>query len=117
MRFEIIKNSESNSGYDIADNVFDGMKPGLLCGWQFEFRKPDGGYYYNSVAFEWEMPEEYINRWHNDYTGRSWIYDLLPDGYELTGRVIFRGYAIEKYDCEMREEYVEPISDEEARRW
>ena len=105
--FEIIKNSESYTGYDIEDKQFRGLIPGLCCGWQYEFIDGNGKYHYSSVSYEQESAEDYAYRW-SGYRG-SWLYDLLPDDYKLTGRVIFRGYAEEYYDAEERETFVREV--------
>ena len=106
MKFEIIKNSESHTGYQIEDQEFKGLIPGLCCGWQFEFIDSKGQYHYNSVTWEEESPEDYADRWQG-YRG-SWLYDLLPDDYTLTGRVIFRGYA--RRDPEEKDYYITPVA-------
>ena len=112
-KFEIIKNSESHTGYDIPDNEFKGMKEGLCCGWQYEFKDAEGKYHYSSVSWEEVTPEEYANKWQG-YDGRSWLYDLLPSDFEMTGRVVFRGYARSYYDPDERDWYVVRVDDKEV---
>ena len=107
MEFTIIKNSESHTGYQIEDVEYHGMIPGLCCGWQYEYIDAAGQYHYSSVAWEEQSPEDYANMWQG-YRG-SWLYDLLPDDYEFTGRVVFRGYAEEYYDFEERETFVREV--------
>lgn len=98
MKFEIIKNSESATGYEEVDKDFKGYIDGLCCGFQFEYGDSKGDLHYSSVVYlENETPEEYAGRW-TGYRG-SWLYDMLPNDYEFTGRVVFRGYA-ESYYCE-----------------
>ena len=108
MTYEIIKNSESHTGYNIPDVEFLGMKAGLGCGWQYEFEK-DGEYAYSSVCWEEETAEDYANRWHTE-NGTPWLFDVFVDkGYRFTGRVVFRGYAESYYDAEEREWFVREV--------
>lgn len=109
MKFEIIKNSESHTGYQIEDQEFKGLIPGLCCGWQYEFIDATGQYHYSSVSWEEESAEDYADRWQG-YDGRSWLYDLLPSDYQMTGRVIFRGYAESYYDSEVRDWCVKQVA-------
>ena len=110
MNFTIIKNSESYTGYEIADKEFKGIIAGLCCGWQFEYKDANGAYHYSSVSYEEVMPEEYAYRWEG-YRG-SWLLDMLPEDYEFTGRVIFRGYAESYYDAEERDWFVKQVEDD-----
>lgn len=102
--FEIIKNSESQTGYQIEDKEFKGMIPGLCCGWQFEVINEDGELAYLSVMFEEETPEEVAYRWMDGEL--SWLESGLRCNARFTGRVIFRGYARSEWDPEERDYYV-----------
>lgn len=108
LSFEIITNSESHTGYDIPDSKYVGVIPGLVCGWQFEFVNKDGKIGYNSVAYYEGTPEEYCETWLRFgpdalFEGERW------NGYEPTGRVVFRGYGSEYYDSEYREWFVRDV--------
>lgn len=110
MKFEIIKNSQSETGYDIPDDTFYGCLPGLVNGWQYEARNvsdkrfPVGKILYFSVSYQWGMPED-----EEEFQS----YHASNYGWELTGRVVFRGYAHEEYDLEERDYYVTDATDEE----
>ena len=113
--FEIIMNSESNTGYDIEDKKYFGLIPGLCCGWQYEYIDAKGEYHYSSVAYMEESAEDYADKW-TGYRG-SWLLDMLPDDYKFSGRVIFRGYAESYYDYDEHESYVEEVDDEKLQRY
>lgn len=110
MKYEIIKNSESHTGYNIPDEEWIGEIKGLVNGWQYEYQNAKGEYNYSSVSYVDMMPEEYANLWQTeDGLGLEWIHDTARAlGWEPTGRVVFRGYAVELYDPEERDYYVEP---------
>ena len=112
-RFEIIKNSESNTGYDIPDKEYKGMKDGLCYGWQYEVKDAEGQYHYTSVSWEEMSPEDYAYM-HVTDDGRSWLIDSCPAGYEFTGRVVFRGYAKSYYDPDERDWYVVEVDEKEV---
>lgn len=106
MTFEIIKNSESKTGYKIPDNEFKGLIPGLLCGWQFEFINANGEINYNSVTFEHMTPERLAYQYgeENAFMIERW------NGWQPTGRVIFRGYYEEYYYAEEHDWCVRPVN-------
>ena len=113
MKFEIIKNSESSTGYDIPDDTFHGQIPGLAMGWQFEVRNVRNKNYdighvdYYSVTFSHLMPEDFVEKdGYEEYVANN--------GWELTGRVIFRGYYEEEWDFENYEWYYDEVSEEDA---
>ena len=109
MKFEVIKNSESFTGYDIEDKNYVGVIPGLCCGWQFEFEK-DGKIDYNSVVFFEGNAEEYCDTWLR--YGEDALFEIeRMNGWVPTGRVIFRGYAESFWDDEERDWYVEEVDD------
>lgn len=110
--FKIIKNSESQTGYNVEDKEFKGYIDGLCCGWQYECTNDKGELKYGSVVWleSYETFEDYANRWTND-NGKSWLLDMWDEGWDFTGRVIFRGYARSYYDPVDRETYVEPLEE------
>ena len=93
MKFEIIKNSESFTGFEIADNEYMGQTCNLN-GWSFEMLKASGEVCYSSVYFTTQTPEAYINGSSSEYL--RWCMGL--NGLSFTGRVVFRGYYSEYYD-------------------
>ena len=102
MKYNIITNSQSTTGYDIPDEIFTGLREGLLCGWDFEMVKPDGSIGWGcSVVFDYDMPEDAAKR-HADYWSE---FGLRP-----TGTVVFRGYYEEFYDPEERDWYVKQVA-------
>ena len=101
MKYTIIKNSESTTGYDIPDEVFTGLRDGLLNGWSFEVAKEDGSTGWATVVYDYGMPEDAAER-NSDFW---WEFGLRP-----TGTVVFRGYYEEFYDSEEREWYVEQVA-------
>ena len=110
MTFEIIKNSESYTGFDIKDDIFIGYIQGLACGWQFEYVNEQGEYAYGGGSYEECTPEEYAYRFTCD-DGSPWIAEVpRRKGYELTGRVVFRGYGRLYYDADEREWFVEDVN-------
>lgn len=105
MKYEIIKNSESYTGYEIEDKQYKGQIEGLVCGWQFEFMDGKGDYNYNSVTYYEGTPEEYCEYWLQ--YGEDALFEIERwGGWEPTGRVVFRGYAREYYDFDERDYYV-----------
>ena len=112
MKFEIITNSQSQTGYDIPDDIFHG-DIGFAYGWQYEARNvsdkrfPVGKLLYFSVSFSMGMPEceeEFMT---------FYAHDL---GWELTGRVVFRGYYHEHYDLDEHDYYYTDVTPEELAK-
>lgn len=92
MTFEIIKNSESNTGYEVADKRYIGVIPGVLCAWQFEVVK-NGKIGYFSNRYSHGTPEECYEE--ESYYGDMFdAFDCVP-----TGRVVFGGYYEGYWDC------------------
>lgn len=111
MKYEVITNSQGPK-YDIADKYYDGQKPGLCCGWQFEFENAAGEINYNSVTYYEGTPEEYCNTWLR--YGEDALFETERyNGWESTGRVVFRGYAKKHWDPEERDWYVTDVEIEE----
>lgn len=112
MKFEVIMNSQSETGYDIPDDTFYGVLPGLLNGWQYEARNvsdkrfPVGKLLYFDVSYQWGMPET------QEEFQTFYATEL---GWELTGRVVFRGYAHEDYDSDEHEWYVVDATEDEIQ--
>ena len=94
MKFEIIKNSESNTGYDIPDCEYMGQTCNMN-GWQFEMVKADGTICYSEVKFTYATPEAFTSDgFEAEYL--NWI--MRCNDLTFTGRVIFRGYYEEYED-------------------
>ena len=93
MKFEIIKNSESKTGYDIADNEYMGQTCNLN-GWSFELAKADGTICYSEVKYTSMTPEDYLNSRESEYLRMCLHWNDLT----MTGRVVFRGYYEEYED-------------------
>ena len=110
--FEIIPFSKSEQDYTVEDMPFYGQLVGLVMGFQFEARNvcdkrfPVGKLLYFSVHYSDSMPEaesEFMN---------FYAHDL---GWELTGRVVFRGYATQHWCTEERDWYVIDATAEEIQ--
>ena len=110
-KIEIIQNSQTVRPFDIPDDEFLGVLPGMVCGWSFEMvnrsdeRYEAGRVDYFSVHYFAGMPED------EEEFYAEWARDL---GWELTGRVVFRGYGFEYYDCEDRDWYVKDATAEDV---
>ena len=110
-KFEIITNSQGPK-YEIADKHYDGQKPGLCCGWQFEFKNEEGEIDYDSVIYYEGTPEEYCESW-LQYGDDALFAGERRGGWEPTGRVVFRGYAEKHWDAEERDWYFTDVDIEE----
>ena len=115
MKFEIITNSQSETGYNIPDDVFYGELPGMCMGWQFEARNvcdkrfPVGKVLYFDVIYEEAMPGETAEE--------NYMFEYAEDlGWELTGRVVFRGYGRLYWYAEERDWCVAEVTPEEIQR-
>lgn len=107
MQFKIIKLSESQAEYrnEIPDSEWIGIIPGVANGWQIEYSK-GGAFEYGSVTFQFGMIEADVARYEG-YCG-SWLFEIpRMNGWEPTGRVVFRGYYTEHYDFDERDYYYE----------
>ena len=106
--YTIIKNSESQTGYDIPDKEYKGVIDGLCCGWQFEFKNAEGKLNYNSVTWYAGTPEQYCDTWLR--YGEDALFETERwNGYLPTGRVIFRGYGEELWDACERDYYIKDV--------
>lgn len=108
MTFKVIEIRDSELSYknEIPNKEYKGFKRGLCHGWQFELRKPDGTLVYSDVSFEECEPDTFSE----DYTNflREHFMWSFPNA-QLTGRVVFRGYAMSHYDPEERDYYVTEV--------
>ena len=84
-----------------------GEKPGLVRGYNIEVTTKDNDKQWLSAEYIEGDPNEHFNDefhlWY--YTEHNWV---------PTGRITFRGYAIQKYDWEERDMFIYPIKDEEV---
>ncbi len=85
--------------------------PGLLRGFNVEVTNARGEIDYCSAVWTYgEANEENFDIFIS--------IDLASyNGWVPTGRLVFRGYAIDRYDPEEREEYVEVVSPEYVQRY
>ena len=93
MKFEIIKNSQSSTGWNIPDHEYMGQTC-HMNGWVFELAKADGTIGYSSAYFTYRTAEDYISS--NDSEYLRWC--MSVNDLTFTGRVIFRGYYEDDYD-------------------
>ena len=104
MTFEIIRNSESSTGYDVEDKRYIGVVPCVLCGWQFEVIK-NGKVGYFSVMYNYGTPEQCYED-ESRYGDMFEQFNCVP-----TGRVIFRGYYESYWDFDEDYEYIECVRE------
>ena len=111
--FEIIPFSQSEQDYFVEDEPFYGQLAGLAMGFQYEARNvsdkrfPVGKLLYFDVCYMEGMPE-------TEEEFRNWQARDL--GWELTGRVVFRGYGRLYWWAEERDWCVEEVTPEEIQR-
>ena len=109
MRFKIIDVEHSHfdklGWKEDYKKVYLGPLDGFVAGFNFEVKNKDGEYNYTSCHFMEEHPDDYINNLHYDYFD-----SCRYNGWEPTGRAVFRGYGIEKWNPEERDWYVEEIA-------
>ena len=113
MTYEIIKNSESQTGYDIEDARYVGCIEGVYCGYQFEVIK-NGKVGYFSVMYSQGTPEDCI--FDNASSEEEFFGDF---GCVPTGKVVFRGYyriswSHDYDDYDFEPSYVRDVKTEEA---
>ena len=77
---------------------YKGVKEGLFTGWCVEVTTWKGETYWRSCTFTSLSPEETFN---DDYW--TWHWGDLSE--TPTGRISFRGYFRQEYDCEERDYY------------
>ena len=103
MMFEVIPFSQSEQDYVVSDEEYYGKLEGLVMGIQFEARNvrdrrfPVGKLLYFDVSYIDGVPEDEA-----DFMN-SYAEDL---GWELTGRVVFRGYGTQHWWAEERDWYI-----------
>ena len=85
--------------------------PGLLRGFNVEITNDDGDVDYCSAVWtpgeaDESNPDIFIS------------IDLVSyNGWRPTGRLVFRGYGVDRYDFEEREEYVEMVTPEYVQKY
>lgn len=89
-----------------------GYVDGLVRGFNIEFKhKETGEINYNSANFVEGNIEDYyrerIEEWGD--VGYTPFEVETRNGYEPTGRAVFRGYGVERYDEEERDTYIEDV--------
>ena len=118
MEFKIIKVSESEADYrrEELDKEYKGAIWGLCCGWNFEVEK-DGKIDYLSCHWFEGTPEELYES-DGYYSGYDDLYapTWQMNGWKLTGRVMFRGYAEEYWYAEERDWCVREVDEETINR-
>ena len=111
MMMDIIRVQDTNTGWTNSVEGYPTMiaLPGLMRGFNIEYKRPDGSLDYGSCIFTYNEPED------DNFEFKCQIdtVNMLGHG-EPTGRVIFRGYVSEMYDCREHEEYVEDVSVEDV---
>lgn len=100
------------------DCEFLGVVPGYICGFCIEAEK-DGKVDYSSVIYtndcnEFIVPEYDSHEWNG--LGLA-VENMLINGWNLTCRLVFRGYNEERYDPDEREEYFINKSEEVVALW
>jgi len=112
--FSFITAKEAGLDWDVSNATTDyGYVPGFLRGYNFEFRhKETGKLDYSSCRFFYEsVIRELENSDMAKFEGTPFYLESL-NGYEPTGRAIFRGYYTEYWYEEERDWCVEEASDE-----
>lgn len=111
MKYQIIENSEG-AKWDIADVEYFSVIPGYVCGWEFEVANAEGKKSYHSVCYYEGTPEEFMATWrYGNPDGETNFFETCRwNGFEPTGRVVFRGYGRLYYDPEYRDEFVEDVT-------
>ena len=84
-----------------------GEKPGYVRGYNIEVTTRDGNLEWLSCEYIEEDPQEFFN---DDF--HLWYYK--EHGWTPTGRITFRGYAIQRYDWEERDMFIYPVEDNEV---
>ena len=105
--FTVIQPSEAHTDWTVKDQKYYGFVPGFIRGWCFEFKNENGEYAYNSMNCFGVEPEQYV-----DTLGEDAFLIERFNGYEPTGRVMFRGYFTEHYDPVERDWFVEDVPED-----
>lgn len=99
-QFERVK---ASSIWSTATDYEDkGFHPGILRGYNFEVKRPDGSTYWLSCTYIDEELEMYVE---SDFFLRH----LAELDVEPTGRVCFRGYGYEEYDPDEQDVYIQHV--------
>ena len=99
--FEYVKASEIwPTAIDFEDK---GPRPGLVRGYNPEIVTKDGKIDFMSCTYIDGEPEEY-------FYGELYQFYLADNGFELTGRICFRGYGCEEYDPDELDTYIIPVN-------
>ena len=108
--FSITEYVPANEIWPTAEpHVDHGYIPSLVRGYNIEVRTQDGNIDWMSCSYIHEDPEYYFNN--------GYYPEFLADlNLVATGRICFRGYGVEYYDFEEREEFVRPVTDDDARK-
>lgn len=85
----------------VKDSIDEGLKPGLVRGYQVEVQYLDGKVAWDSCCYIQGTPEQYFN---DDF--HEFYYQ--DRGVTPTGRICFRGYGIEDYDILEHDTFVLP---------
>lgn len=81
-----------------------GPRPGLVRGYNVEIKTRHGIIDWMSCSYISEdTPEEY-------FLGEFYTFYLNDLGFELTGRICFRGYGREEYDPDERDTFIIPVN-------
>ena len=83
------------------DFTDEGIKSGLVRGYNIEIKNAEGKVDWLSCAYIEGDPNVYFN---DDF--HTWMYS--DHGWTPTGRICFRGYGIENYDYEERDTFITP---------
>lgn len=117
--FKVIKVSEADVDWKEEDREYFGCIAGFVAGFCYEVVNADGKLDYMSCYYMHEDPTAHVMNW-EEWTHADYFETVKWNGWEPTGRVVFRGYAREAYDPYEREEYVIPCHEEalaSLRRW
>lgn len=87
----------------------------ILCGFCAQVKNKEGKIGYCSTVYTGDYDEMVIPTMHSLHWNDLGISAELAsyNGYEPTGVIVFRGYALENYDFEERESFVEDVTLEE----
>lgn len=111
MKFEVIKVSEAKVDWNVEDREYLGPIAGYVAGFNYEVVDKDSNLDYMSAYYMHEDPTQHVEDW-EAWAGADYFETVRWNGFEPTGRVVFRGYAREMYDFDEREEYVVDAHDE-----
>ena len=120
MKTKVISLDEFNvrSGLGWKDDnacEFRGIIPGYICGFNVEVEK-NGKIDACSCCFTNDY-EEIRNPWECDNWNELGLCLDGLNGWKATGNIVFRGYHIEDYDYEERENYYIDASKEVESLW